>query len=159
MASRLRALREELTASFGEVRSCASCARGLPAPAGRFEGGHCCSGATDDVFSDVEVAALSTGGTRGRDLRAPRSDHAGCAFRGDSGCTLAVRDRPNLCVRFACRSLSRELFEGGALPRVEALTEEMEAAFARFSALRAERLLDEEWAALTADAHAVGERP
>ncbi len=147
-AARLRSLRQELVASFGAVRACAGCAAGLPGPAGRFDGGHCCGGVTGDVFTDEEVAALAVGGTRPRDMRTPISESAGCAFRGQAGCSLAAADRPNVCVRYMCRPLSRELFDRGDLDGAEALIEEMEAVFARFRELHAERLLDQEWAAL-----------
>lgn len=152
VAVRMRALRQELAATFGDARSCATCAVGRPMPIGRFDGGHCCSGATDDVLSDAEVAALATGGTRPRDLRPPDSDHAGCAFRGERGCTLDAANRPNVCVRFVCRGFSHELFERDVLDRVEALSDELDTLFARFTALRGARLLDEEWAALGAAA-------
>ena len=121
----------------------------MPAPSGVFAGGHCCSGATEDVFGDVEVAALVAGGTRAGDLCAPSTEHAGCAFRGEAGCSLAAADRPNICVRYACRSLSRELFDHGALDRFEHLSGQIERVFADFSTARAARLLDREWADLT----------
>ena len=94
-------------------------------------------GATAGVFDDDEVAALALGGTRPRDLhhrpRTPDEPQAGCAFRGPQGCTLPAVDRPNLCVRFACRELETELRASGDWERVRALTKQLETAFARFT--------------------------
>ena len=140
LAGRLRRLRARLAGEFGAVTSCGGCAGGKSWPAGAFSGGHCCSGDTGDVFTDREVAALVYGGTRPRHLRAPRTEHAGCAFRGPRGCTLAAADRPNLCARYVCTELRRELHARGRLAAVETLIDEMADAFARLSSLRDARL-------------------
>lgn len=149
VAARLRQLREEIARATGSVRACASCAEGRPAPIGVFDGGHCCSGATGDVFTPDEVSALAAAGTGPRDLHSPDGEHAGCAFRGGGGCTLAVVDRPNVCLRYACSGLARELFESGRLGELQKFLDEMDQAFARYRELRSERLLDREWAELT----------
>jgi hypothetical protein len=82
------------------------------------------------------VAALALGGTKARDLRGPAGDHAGCAFRGPEGCSLDPRDRPNLCVRFACRELEAELRRRGQWERTRAMTRRLEETFRRFVAAR-----------------------
>ncbi len=138
-ASRLKELRTRLAAEFGEVSSCGGCARAYPRPAGAFAGGACCATATERVFSDDEVSALARAGTRPRHLRLPRGEHAGCAFRAPAGCTLNPAHRPNLCVRYVCVELSRELYARGRLELVEGLSDELEDTFQRFAALRAAR--------------------
>lgn len=138
LARELRELRPLVSAAFADVRSCPGCARGRPEPHGHWHGGFCCGGATSGVFGEDEVAALALGGTRPGDLRAPTGDHAGCAFRGPEGCSLDPVDRPNLCVRFACRQLEAELREDGRWQRVRALTRRLETTFARFVRARGE---------------------
>lgn len=144
LALRMRELKEEVASAIGSVSSCTRCAAGLPAPGGTFAGGHCCSGETSVIFSDDDVAALAQAGTRGRDLVAPRSEHAGCAFRGDTGCTLAPGERATLCLRYVCHDLSRELHRAGRLDEVEARIRELDATHTLFARLRAARL-DREW--------------
>jgi len=130
-------------ARLASVSSCASCAVGKRGPRGVFAGGDCCTGVTADLFSDDEVAALAAAGTRAGDLRAPRGEHAGCAFRGDVGCTLAAEDRPERCVSYMCTALRRELQGRDELAEVDAMIAELREAMARFTALRQERLADE----------------
>lgn len=108
-------LKIALAEAIGDVRSCSGCAL----PGDRWAGGHCCSSRTENLFTDEEIRALHLAGTR--DLTAPRSDHAGCAFRGPEGCSLAVADRPVLCVRYLCRELETEIAERGDLATVKAL--------------------------------------
>ena len=132
LARELRELKPEVVAAFAGAGACGGCARGRPEPHGHWRGGFCCGGRTDGVFDDDEVAALALGGTRPRDLHGPDGDHAGCAFRGPDGCSLEARDRPALCVRFACRELEAELRERGEWARVRTLTRRLEATFARF---------------------------
>jgi hypothetical protein len=132
LAKELRALRPLVLEAFAGVRACSGCGRGRPEPHGHWNGGFCCGGATGGVFDDDEVAALALSGTRPRDLRPPSGDHAGCAFRGPEGCSLDAVDRPNLCVRFACRELEAELRASGEWTRVRALTRRLEQTFARF---------------------------
>jgi hypothetical protein len=138
-ARRLRALREELTAALENTASCATCARGYPLPHGRWDGGHCCGGATSGVFDDDEIAALALAGTSPRDMIPPRGDHAGCAFRGPGGCSLAPHARPNICVRYTCRTLEGELVERGDRKQVAAIQEKLRREFAHFTALRDSR--------------------
>jgi hypothetical protein len=90
------------------------------------------------VFDEDEVAALALGGTRPRHLQPPEGDHAGCAFRGPTGCSLNPVDRPSLCVRFVCRELESELRASGDWERVRNLTRQLECTFARFVKARAD---------------------
>jgi hypothetical protein len=128
------------TLALAGISSCGRCAAGKPDIRGVFAGGDCCTGVTAELFSDEELAALVHGGTRIRDLRAPRSEHAGCAFRGATGCTLAATDRPERCVSYTCSILRRELHARGELADIERLLAELTAAKARFAALRHARL-------------------
>ncbi len=143
-ALEVRRLKRALAEATGAVSQCSRCGTGMPPPGGAFAGGHCCSGRTLDLFNDDEIAMLAQGGTRLADLAAPTTEHAGCAFRAPTRCTLAVEDRPALCSRFACNDLRRELFDRGRLDRIEQLEAELDDAYRRFSRLRADRLLDEE---------------
>ena len=47
----------------------------------------------------------------------------GGAFRGPEGCSLGAEDRPNLCVRFACRELEAELRASGDWERAHVISE------------------------------------
>jgi hypothetical protein len=143
LALELRALRQELAALAGTLRSCATCARGCPPPGGHWDGGHCCSGETTELFGDDELAALMLGGTTLSDLRPPVADHAGCAFRGPTGCTLAVVDRPNLCVVYLCRDATREVHARGVLDEVERLAARLTLRFRELAAARAQARLDD----------------
>ncbi len=133
LALEMRQLRPKVLEAFAAVRACGGCGRGRPLPHGRHDGGFCCGGATTGVFDDDEVAALALAGTRPKHLRAPEGEQAGCAFRGPQGCSLEAVDRPNLCVRFACRELEAELKASGDWERVRALTRQLEKAFVRFA--------------------------
>jgi hypothetical protein len=150
-ALEVRRIKRAMSAGGGAVTECSRCATGLPGPGGAFTGGYCCSAATADLFNADEVALLAQGGTRLADLPAPRSQHAGCAFRGETGCTLHAEDRPAICVRFHCLELRRELHRHGRLDMVEKLEVELEAAYRTFIHLRAARLDREELAQLLAD--------
>ncbi len=112
LANDLRTMREELCARFRRVEACTSCARGHVPPAGRWPGGHCCSGKTV-VFSDDELASLRLSGTAARDLKPAGAGDGGCVFRGPHGCALRAAHRPNLCVRYLCTSLDLELQRRG----------------------------------------------
>jgi hypothetical protein len=149
-ARELAGLRQEMSQAIGAVVSCTTCAVGHPPPHGRFSGGHCCGLRTEDAFNDDEVAALRQAGTRPAALRLPRGDHAGCAFRGPLGCSLAVPNRPNLCLRYICPQLSRELGARGDLERIEAIGARLEEVYMRFIMLRRERLDAEEVAQFVA---------
>jgi hypothetical protein len=149
LARRLLDLKLATAAASGAVSSCARCATGQPWPrggyAGAYAGGDCCSGTTAHLFSDAEVAALASTGTRRSDLRAPGDAPAGCAFRGATGCSLEVAHRPSVCVRYACAGLSRELHRLGRLDDVERLARELGETLAAFTAANAARR-DREWA-------------
>ena len=95
-----------------------------------------------DAWNDDEIAALRQSGTRAQDLRLPKGDHAGCAFRGPTGCSLTVEHQPNLCVRYLCPDLFREVYARGDGPRIAALCDELEAVYLRFIELRAQRVRD-----------------
>jgi hypothetical protein len=132
LARELRTLKPQVLAALRDVHACSGCGKGRSLPHGRWDGGFCCGGRTEGVFDENESAALALAGTRPRDLRAPAGDHAGCAFRGPGGCSLAAEDRPSLCVRFLCRELEGELRASGEWTRVRALTRALETTFARF---------------------------
>lgn len=51
LALELRARRQAVIDALGEVESCKGCARGHPLPNGRWAGGHCCGGRTEQIFS------------------------------------------------------------------------------------------------------------
>lgn len=136
----IRALKHDLAAALGAVDACSGCARRHPLPHGRWDGGHCCGGRTDGVFTDAELGALRLSGTTPSSLRAPLGDHAGCAFRGPTGCSLAIADRPAICVRYLCRELEGELGERGDLKALKRLASTLAAAQARHAKLRAARL-------------------
>jgi hypothetical protein len=142
-ALELRDLKVRVADVLASVSSCGRCANGKPTPRGVFAGGDCCTGVTAELFSDNELAALAGGGTTPRDLRAPLTAHAGCAFRGATGCSLSPADRPERCVTYTCGTLRRELHERRDLASVEALLAELHATMERFLALRQERLDDD----------------
>ncbi|MBW2453343.1 MAG: hypothetical protein JRI68_02480 [Deltaproteobacteria bacterium] len=136
LATELRELRLELYGVLHHAQVCADCARGHPLPAGRWDGGHCCSGKTLELFSQDEVAALKLAGTDGATLRPPRSDHAGCVFRGPAGCSLDPADRPTICVRYICSELRDELRVGPDQRRFRQLSGALTRTFKRFVATR-----------------------
>lgn len=138
LARELADRRRELANAVGAVRSCSGCARGRPLPQGRWDGGQCCSARTTEVFTDDEVAALALAGTTPSRLVAPSGDHAGCAFRGEKGCSLDVVDRPTLCVRYICRELEGELAKRGDLPAIKRIARELGAAFTKLASQRVE---------------------
>lgn len=140
LADQVHADKQALAAELDAVTSCASCARGQPFPVGHFAGGGCCAGVTAELFDDHELAALARAGTRPRDLVAPTGDHAGCAFRGPTGCSLALAHRPARCVHYLCDTLRRELHARGRLDAVEARQAALNAGMQRFRAARDARL-------------------
>lgn len=111
LAKRLRELRREMSVALAhaDIQSCRGCAKGHPLPEGRWQGGHCCGGNTLTIFNAEEVAALKLGGTSPRHWRPPRDEHAGCAFRGATGCSLEPEHRPSICLRYLCIELRGEL--------------------------------------------------
>ena len=139
LAAEMRRLREALSAALAGVVSCSGCAHGHSLPHGRWRGGHCCGTRTPLVFTDDEVAALRLSGTTPARLVPPAGDVAGCAFRGPEGCSLAVADRPNICVRYVCQELQGELRERGDLRKIKAIDAALTKAFERFRRLRGER--------------------
>ncbi len=143
IALEMRALKMTISSALTRVSSCSSCATGVRRPHTAFSGGDCCGGVTADLFSDDEVAALAISGTRPRHLRAPRSEHGGCAFRGVTGCTLSAAHRPQRCVHYVCNILRRELRGRGDLDSIDMLLEQLKQLMLRFVALRGTRLDDE----------------
>jgi hypothetical protein len=144
-ARRLVELREQMGATLSSVESCGTCSRGQPSPDGRWPGGFCCAGRTEAVFADHEIASLKAAGVEARSLTAPKGDHAGCAFRGPTGCSLGPAQRPNRCLRHLCSMLRRELGLRGDLALVDALGDEIEATLAAFSEALARQLDEDAW--------------
>lgn len=137
-AARLRELRGAMSAAFADVEACSGCAKGRPEPHGHWRGGACCGARTLDLFSRTEVASLALAGISAGDLEPPRGDHAGCAFRGEAGCSLAPEERPNVCVRYVCLELRAEVRDKPEWRRISELGAALRDEFSRF-----ERLLDE----------------
>lgn len=131
-ARRLRQLRVSMSAAFTDVEACHGCARKRPEPNGHWPGGSCCGARTLDLFTATEVASLKLAGVPFADLRPPRGDHAGCAFRGETGCSLAPEHRPNICVRYVCLELRAELLEKPEWRRISELGAALRDEFARF---------------------------
>jgi len=129
-----------VAAELEAVRSCRTCATGQAFPVGHYDGGACCSGVTADLFDEHELAALAHAGTRTSDLIAPRTDHAGCAFRGSTGCTLELAHRPARCVHYVCNTLRRELHARGQLDAIEHELAELDRGMQQFRALHRARL-------------------
>lgn len=146
-ALRLRQLREQLVAGFGPVEACAHCV--LPKSA-TWPGGHCCSAHTRALFTEDELAALRLSGTTPAQLKPPRTEHMGCAFRGPSGCSLDAAHRPSLCVRFVCRELQSELDQRADGPGNVRLREELRVEFAHFVEQRQQRSAAEQFGELEA---------
>ncbi len=140
LARLLRDGRERIAAETGCLWACARCAGAYPPPASTWDGGYCCSGSTDALFDELELAALYASGSRPRHLRPPRAPVAGCIFRGPRGCSLPPRHRPNKCLRFLCRDAQRELHLGGSLETVVALAAENERQLGQLAQLREARL-------------------
>ncbi len=141
LAGEVRARKLAVAAELDAVSSCGSCARGQPWPVGHHAGGACCAGVTADLFDDAELAALVHAGTRADDLTPPaRADaHAGCAFRGATGCTLELAHRPARCVHYVCTTLRRELHARGTLDVLEARLDDLNGAMQRFTAVHRAR--------------------
>ena len=162
LAREVLAAKHAVTARLQGVTSCRSCATRHPAPIGRYAGGACCAGVTADLFDEHELAALAHAGTRPRDLIAPRSDHAGCAFRGPVGCTLDATHRPARCVHYVCTTLRHELHDRDQLAALErelaALDQHMQAFRAVHQARLDREVLAPLVTALTALASAPGVR-
>jgi hypothetical protein len=136
LALELRRLKRELSQALVAVRSCSSCAVGYPEPFGHWDGGHCCGGNSENLFTEDELAALKLAGTTPGKLSPPSSDLAGCVFRGPTGCSLSVDDRPSICVRYLCRTLERELLARGDKPEIVALARQLKETLDEFVRLR-----------------------
>lgn len=137
LARRLCELREQLAARLGQVEACARCGE---TPTTLWRGGQCCSARTHELFSDPELTALRLTGTKPSDLTHACGEHAGCAFREPTGCSLPVRNRPSVCVGYACRELLVELRRRGDAAVIARLQDELQGVFQRFLSERAARL-------------------
>jgi len=140
LAEAVLAQKRAISAHLTAVHSCRTCATGQPRPVGHYDGGACCSGVTADLFDDNELAALVHAGTRVGNLVAPRTDHAGCAFRGPTGCTLELDHRPARCVHYVCNTLRRELHSRHQLDMIEAGLAELDRRMQAFRAVHQARL-------------------
>jgi hypothetical protein len=140
LARSVLAQKRAVAAQLDAVSSCRTCATGQPFPVGHYDGGACCSGVTADLFDEHELAALAHAGTRPRDLIAPHADHAGCAFRGSTGCTLELAHRPARCVHYVCNTLRRELHSRGQLDAIEHDLAELDRGMRQFRAVHQARL-------------------
>ena len=138
-AREMRQQRLAIAAQLGTLQTCRNCAIRYPLPHGRWAGGYCCGTRTDAVFTDDEVCTLVLSGTKGLWLRPPRSDHAGCVFRGPSGCSLRPEDRPNICLRYLCKALVDELRQRGDIKLLDVMCLKLQQMLARFAALRQEQ--------------------
>jgi hypothetical protein len=152
LAADVAAAKRAVAARLAGVTSCGSCATGQPWPRGAHDGGACCAGTTAELFDPHELAALAHAGTRARDLRPPpgREPHAGCAFRGAAGCSLALEHRPARCVHYVCDGLRAELHRRGALDAAEADLAALNRAMAAYTAAHRDRLDREALAPLIA---------
>ncbi len=137
---RLRVSRERIAEEAGSLEACAQCAASYPLPASTWAGGYCCSGRTEALFDEIELAALGGASTRPRHLRPPPSPAAGCIFRGARGCSLPPVHRPNKCLRYLCVDAQRELHARGGLDLVEALCRDNEHQFEQLARVRLARL-------------------
>lgn len=136
LALRIIELKRALSEALGEVRACSGCASGCAAPAGFFEGGRCCGTATLDVFTQAEVRAMTVAGLGAPSTPAEEGDEAaGCLFRGRTGCSLHVEQRPTRCLVYVCHELRIELEPTERYARIQRLRRELDHAFARFEEL------------------------
>ncbi len=133
----MRRQRLAIAAALGKVQACRGCAVRYPWPHGRWDGGYCCGTRTAAVFTDDEIAALHQSGTSAILLDAPTADHAGCVFRGSTGCSLNAGDRPNICHRYLCLELVRELRARGDIRRMDAMCMQLHKTLSEFARLRA----------------------
>jgi hypothetical protein len=140
LARSVLAQKRTIAARLDGVTSCRTCATGQSFPVGHYDGGACCSGVTADLFDEHELAALAHAGTRPHDLIPPRDDHAGCAFRGSTGCTLELAHRPARCVHYVCNTLRRELHTRGQLDAIEHELAELDRGMQQFRAVHRARL-------------------
>jgi hypothetical protein len=137
VAEKLRSLKIESARALGKVHSCSVCAQGCESPKGRWLGGRCCGTNTDVPFCSDEMGALKLAGTRDIDLRAPTGDHAGCAFRGETGCSLPPEHRAGICLEYVCAELKEELRGRSDWQYLQWLREAIYASYERFVILRA----------------------
>jgi hypothetical protein len=142
LAREVRAGKLAVAGELTAVASCGTCATGARWQASPYAGGDCCSGVTENIFDEGELAALAHAGTRARDLTPPRGAevHAGCAFRGARGCNLEVAHRPARCVHYCCDILRREIHARGRLDVLEATLADLDHLMQRFTAAHQARV-------------------
>lgn len=148
LANELRLMREQMTRLIEPVEACRTCAKGFPLPNGRWDGGYCCGGTTENVYSQAELASLRASGTDPKDFRTRVTQQAGCVFRGPRGCSVAPAHRPNLCIRYACRPLRDEYKHRGIASEVSILASRIQRTFQHLCTLRDERIEQESIAAM-----------
>jgi hypothetical protein len=134
-AARLKELRIAMSRAFENVEACSGCGKKRPEPHGHWPGGACCGSRTLDLFTQHEVASLKLAGVTARALEAPKGDHAGCAFRGERGCSLSAEQRPNICVRYICLELRAEVIDKPEWRAISKLGAELRDEFARFESV------------------------
>ena len=144
-ARHLMAMRARMTELLGHVEACASCSLRHPPSEELWSGGFCCAGPTEDLFVAHEVASIKAAGIDGMTLRPPRGVHAGCVFRGSTGCSLMPIQRPNRCARHMCSVLRCEIGLRGDLVAIERLGDEIEQTLAEFSRALVDQLDADEW--------------
>jgi hypothetical protein len=142
LAREVRAAKVAVVAELTDVTSCGTCATGARWQASPYPGGDCCSGVTENIFDEAELAALAHTGTRARDLEPPPGAdvHAGCAFRGARGCNLEVAHRPARCVHYCCDMLRREIHARGRLDVLETTLADLDHVMQRFTAAHLARV-------------------
>ena len=138
-ALEMRGLRAELAQALGDLHACTQCARDLPLPAGRWDGGRCCSYLAAEFFDTDALAYLRAAGTEPEDFAGPCDGRAGCLMRGPSGCALSREHRPNACVGYLCGALKQELEARGDLAAIQEKRYALAAAERRFVARRVVR--------------------
>ena len=139
IAKTMREQRTRIAAATRQPRTCTLCAKKYPPPHGQWDGGYCCGTDTWRVFTDDELVAIAAAGTSVDELQAPRCEHAGCVFRGPTGCSIPPAERPNICLRYLCLPLVAELRAQGELKSIDAMCKELETDFRRFTELRSAR--------------------
>lgn len=136
LAQDVRIKKLAVVAALSSVTSCAKCDHGDP-----YKGGACCGGVTADLFDERELALLVHAGTTAGDLTPPRGGdpHAGCAFRGPTGCTQGLAHRPGRCIHYMCDIIKRELHGRGELVAIEGLLRGLNASVQRYFAVYRDR--------------------
>ena len=141
LAKEMLQLRREITTLLNEQpnTACSTCAKRHPLPTSLWNGGLCCSGKTANLFSDDEVASLVASKIRKIVLTPPSNKQAGCLFRGATGCSLSPDFRPNICIYYMCRDLSKELSLNNRFKTIHQKGEQLQKKFQEFQETRKTR--------------------